>query len=275
MLALKKLNGEMVELNLSDKSVIVTGSGSNIGRAIALAFGKEGARVVVADIDAKRCEYVAKEVLAAGAVDVMALPMDVTNWDSVHTGIAEVQAGFGKVDVLVNNVGWVLDGLFVDKPRSEWEREIQMNLWSNINCTRAVLDGMIKLGSGSIVNIGSDAGRMGEYRQAVYAATKGAVIALSKTLARENGKFGIRFNTVCPGTTMPDSTEDTGEQSMWANALKEWNTPEMRERIAKLYPMRRIGRPVDVANAVLFLASDVSSFVTGQTLSVSGGYTMM
>ena len=264
-----------MQLNLTGKSVIVTGSGSNIGRAIALAFAGEGARVVVADIDEKRCTHVAKEVLGAGALEVLAMPTDVTNWDSVQAGVAAVEAKFGQVDVLVNNVGWTLDRLFVDKPREEWEREIQLNLWSNINCTRAVLDGMIKRGAGAVVNIGSDAGRMGEYREAVYGATKAAVIAMSKSLARENGRRGIRFNTVCPGTTMPDRSDDAGEHSMWSNALKEWNTPEMRERIAKAYPLRRVGHPNDVANAVLFLASDASSFVTGQTLSVSGGYTMM
>jgi 2-hydroxycyclohexanecarboxyl-CoA dehydrogenase len=264
-----------VQLNLNGKGVIVTGAGSNIGRAIALAFAREGARVVVAEIDEKRCAKVVDEARVAGAADAMPLVVDVTNWEQVQQGVARVEESFGPVDVLVNNVGWVIDGLFVEKPREQWEREIQLNLWSNINCTRAVLDGMMKRGSGSIVNIGSDAGRMGEYRQAVYGATKAAVMAMTKTLARENGKRGIRFNTVCPGTTMPESLDEVGERSIWANHLKDWNTPEMRERISKLYPMRRIGRPEDIANAVLFMASDVSSFVTGQTLSVSGGYTMM
>lgn len=265
----------ILNLNLVDKSVIVTGSGSNIGRAIALAFAREGAKVAIVDIDQAQCNKVAKEAQTGGASQVLAIPTDVTDWEAVQAMVSLVEFEFGQIDVLVNNVGWTLDRLFIDKPRQEWEREIQLNLWSNINCTRAVLDGMIKRCAGSIVNIGSDAGRMGEFREAVYGATKAGVIALSKSLARENGRKGIRFNTVCPGTTMPDSDEEIGEQSIWATGMKEWNTPEMRERISKAYPLRRVGRPEDVSNAVLFMASDASSFITGQTLSVSGGYTMM
>jgi 2-hydroxycyclohexanecarboxyl-CoA dehydrogenase len=264
-----------MDLQLAGKSVIVTGSGSNIGRAIALAFAREGAKVAIADIDTRQCEKVAQQAKDAGASEVLALPTDVTHWEQVQKLAASVNQTFGGIDVLVNNVGWTFDRLFMEKPREEWEKEIQLNLWSNINCTRAVLDTMVKAGKGSVVNIGSDAGRMGEFREAVYGATKAGVIAMSKSLAREYGRKGVRFNTVCPGTTMPDSDEDIGERSIWATGMKEWNTPDMRERIAKAYPLRRVGRPDDISNAVLFIASDCASFVTGQTLSVSGGYTMM
>ena len=126
------------------------------------------------------------------------------------------------------------------------------------------------------MSIGSDAGRMGEFREAFYAACKGGVVALSKSLARELGRKNIRFNVVCPGMTLPDSKDTISEQSLWSNDLmSQLNTPEMRERIAKAYPLRRVGRPEDIAAAVMFLASDAASFITGQTLSVSGGYTMM
>jgi 2-hydroxycyclohexanecarboxyl-CoA dehydrogenase len=145
-----------------------------------------------------------------------------------------------------------------------------------INCTRAVLDGMIARGSGAIVSMGSDAGRIGEFREGVYAACKAGVIALTKTLAREVGRHGIRLNVVCPGMTMPESDEEISGISMWAaETNRQWRTPEMKARIAKAYPLRRIGRAEDVAGAVVFLASDAASFITGQTLSVSGGYTMM
>jgi 2-hydroxycyclohexanecarboxyl-CoA dehydrogenase len=264
-----------MDLGLANRSVIVTGSGSNIGRAIALAFAKEGAKVAVVDIDAIRCEKVGEEARTAGASAILAVRTDVTDWPDVQRMIRRVETQWGQVDVLVNNVGWTHDRLFMDKPRDEWEKEIQLNLWSNINCTRAVLDGMLERSAGSIVNIGSDAGRMGEFREAVYGATKAGVIALAKSLSREIGPKGVRFNTVCPGTTMPDSDDEIGENSIWAKDMRDWNTPAMRERIAKAYPLRRIGRPEDIANAVLFMASDVSSFITGQTLSVSGGYTMM
>jgi 2-hydroxycyclohexanecarboxyl-CoA dehydrogenase len=264
-----------MDLQLAGRSAIVTGGGSNIGRAISLAFAREGAALTIADVDETQARKVAAEALQHGAKSADAIKTDVTDWDSVQAMAAEVEKRVGKIDVLVNNVGWTHDKLFVEKPRAEWEREIQLNLWGNINCTRAVLDGMIKRRAGVIVSIGSDAGRMGEYREAVYGACKAGVIALSKSLAREVGRHGIRFNVVCPGTTLPASDEEIGERSIWSTVMKEWNTPEMREKISKLYPLRRIGRPDDVAAAVLFLASDSASFITGQTLSVSGGYTMM
>jgi 2-hydroxycyclohexanecarboxyl-CoA dehydrogenase len=265
-----------MELNLADKSVVVTGGGSNIGRAISLAFARERAHVTIADIDEAQGAKVAREAEGAGAASAAVVRTDVTRWDQVHAMVLSVEQRLGRLDVLVNNVGWTLERLFVEKTREEWEKEVGLNLWGMINCTRAVLDGMIARQSGAIVSMGSDAGRMGEFREAVYAACKGGVIALTKSLAREVGRYGIRLNVVCPGMTVPDSEEEFGGQSMWAQETnRAWSTPEMRARIAKAYPLRRIGRPEDIAPAVLFLASDAASFVTGQTLSVSGGYTMM
>jgi 2-hydroxycyclohexanecarboxyl-CoA dehydrogenase len=265
-----------MELNLASKSVIVTGGGSNIGRAISLAFAREGSRVAIADIDDGQARKVAAEAERLGAKGIAAVRTDVTKWESVQAMVKEVESRFGGVDVLVNNVGWTLDRLFVEKTREEWEKEVQLNLWGMINCTRAVLDGMIARKAGAIVSMGSDAGRMGEFREGVYAACKAGVIALSKSLAREVGRHGIRLNVVCPGMTMPDSEEEVGGLSMWAaDVNKQWQTPEMRARIAKVYPLRRLARPDDITGAVLFLASDAAGFITGQTLSVSGGYTMM
>jgi 2-hydroxycyclohexanecarboxyl-CoA dehydrogenase len=265
-----------MELNLKGKSVIVTGGGSNIGRAISLAFAREGTHVTIAEIDAGQGEKVAVEARKAGAASAVVVPTDVTKWESVQAMAREVEGRTGRVDVLVNNVGWTLDRLFIEKERAEWEKEVQLNLWGMINCTRAVLDGMIARKGGVIVSMGSDAGRMGEFREAVYGACKAGVIALTKSLAREVGRHGIRLNVVCPGMTMPASEEEFGDLSMWAAEVnRAWGTPEMQARIAKVYPLRRIGKPEDVTGAVVFLASDAASFVTGQTLSVSGGYTMM
>src|SRR5207244_8547698 len=206
----------------------------------------------------------------------IALSTDGTRWESVQATVRAVEERFGRVDVLVNNVGWTRDALFVEKTRDEWEREVQINLWGMINCTRAVLDGMIARKGGAIVSMGSDAGRMGEFREGVYGACKAGVIALSKSIAREVGKFGIRLNVVCPGMTMPSGDEEIGGLSMWqAQENRAWMTDEMRARIGKAYPLRRVARPDDVTGAVLFLASDQAGFITGQTLSVSGGYTMM
>jgi len=264
-----------MQLNLAGKTVIVTGAGSNIGRAIALAFARERSNVVVAEIDETQGGKTAAEAAALGT-PALAVRTDVTRWDSVQAMVRAVEERFGRVDVLVNNVGWTRDALFVDKPHEEWEREIQLNLWGMIHCTRAVLDGMIARKGGAIVSMGSDAGRMGEFREGVYGACKAGVIALSKSIAREVGKYGIRLNVVCPGMTMPKTDEEIGELSMWqARENRAWMTPEMQARIAKVYPLRRVATPEDVTGAVIFLASDAASFVTGQTLSVSGGYTMM
>ena len=264
-----------MELNLAGKTVIVTGAGSNIGRAIALAFARERSNVVVAEIDETQGGKTAAEAAVLGA-QALAIGTDVTRWESVQAMVRAVEDRFGGVDALVNNVGWTRDALFVDKPREEWEREVQINLWGMINCTRAVLDGMIARKGGAIVSMGSDAGRMGEFREGVYGACKAGVIALSKSIAREVGKYGIRLNVVCPGMTMPRTDEEIGELSMWqAQENRAWRTPEMQARIAKAYPLRRVATPDDVTGAVIFLASDAASFITGQTLSVSGGYTMM
>jgi 2-hydroxycyclohexanecarboxyl-CoA dehydrogenase len=264
-----------MQLNLAGKTVIVTGAGSNIGRAIALAFARERSNVVVAEIDETQGGKTAAEAAALGA-QALAVHTDVTRWESVQAMVRAVEDRFGRVDVLVNNVGWTRDALFVDKPHEEWEREIQLNLWGMIHCTRAVLDGMIARKGGAIVSMGSDAGRMGEFREGVYGACKAGVIALSKSIAREVGKYGIRLNVVCPGMTMPRTDEEIGELSMWqAQENRAWMTPEMQARIAKVYPLRRVATPEDVTGAVVFLASDAAGFVTGQTLSVSGGYTMM
>ena len=264
-----------MELNLAGKTVVVTGAGSNIGRAIALAFARERSNVVVAEIDEAQGGKTAAEAAALGA-PAIAIRTDVTKWESVQGMVRAVEQRFGRVDVLVNNVGWTRDALFVEKTREEWEREVQINLWGMINGTRAVLDGMIARKAGAIVSMGSDAGRMGEFREGVYGACKAGVMALSKSIAREVGKFGIRLNVVCPGMTMPASDDEIGALSMWqAEENRAWRTPEMQARIAKAYPLRRVATPEDVTGAVLFLASDAAGFITGQTVSVSGGYTMM
>jgi 2-hydroxycyclohexanecarboxyl-CoA dehydrogenase len=264
-----------MDLNLAGKTVIVTGGGSNIGRAISLAFARERVNLAIAEIDEGQGQKVAAEAAALGAKALTART-DVTKWNDVRAMVGTVEERFGRVDVLVNNVGWTHDALFMEKTREEWEKEIQLNLWGMINCTRAVLEGMVQRRSGAIVSMGSDAGRMGEFREGVYGACKAGVMALSKSLAREVGKYGIRLNVVCPGMTMPEADEEVGALSMWnAQENRAWMTPEMRARIAKAYPLRRLAAPNDVTGAVLFLASDQAGFITGQTLSVSGGYTMM
>ena len=264
-----------MDLGLRGKNVIVTGGGSNIGRAIVHAFAAEGCNLTIAELSAAHGEMVAAEVSALDAGGrVKVIESDVTDHGLVASMVEQSIAEFGGVDVLVNNAGWTVDRLFLEKPREEWEKEVNVNLWGAINCVHAALPHMIERGSGSIICISSDAGRMGEYREAVYSACKAGVIALSKSIARETGRYGLRVNVVCPGLVVPPESESISGESMW-NQMRSIFTEEVQERARRAYPLRRLATGKEVANAVVFLASDAASFITGQTLSVSGGYTMM
>ena len=177
--------------------IVVTGAGSNIGRSIAHTFAREGTNVVIADVSEQDGRKVAGEVsdLGGGALFIRT---DVTRPDEIEAMLKKALDEFEKIDILINNVGWDHLGLFLEKPREEWVREVDLNFWSVINCTRAVLVHMVKQKKGAIVNISSDAGRMGEYQEAVYSGCKGAVIALTKSLAREVGRYGIRLHGNIP-----------------------------------------------------------------------------
>lgn len=260
-----------MDLGLSGASVVVSGGASNIGRAISLGFAGEGANVVVADID----EVQAKRVVSgASGGSVVARLTDVTDPESVEATVEFTIATFGSIDVLVNCAGWTIDRLFLDKPREEFEKEIAIDVWGFINFTRPVLARMVERRKGRVVSIASDAGRIGEWREAVYSGTKASVIAMSKAIAKEVGKYGITLNVVCPGFT-PGDPETSGADSIWRGEQGEQFTPEVLEKIARSYPLRRLGQPEDVVAPVLLFASDRASYITGQTLSVSGGYTMM
>ncbi|MCL5961507.1 MAG: SDR family oxidoreductase [Chloroflexi bacterium] len=261
-----------MDLGLRDKTVIVTGGGSNIGRAVSIGFAREGAKLVIADIDQAQAEKVAALIREIGG-QCTTVKTDVTNWDSVQQMVRTALDAYQQIDVLVNCVGWTIDRLFVEKPREEWEKEVAVNFWSAINCVRAVIDHMIERKSGSIVSIASDAGRIGEYREVVYSGCKGGVIAMSKSLAREVGRHGIRLNVVCPGLT-PGKEDEVGDSSLWKTQAVYMSSDAL-EAAKKVYPLRKLGQPEDTANAVIFLASDrCAGHITGQTLSVSGGYSM-
>ena len=263
-----------MDLALAGKAVLVTGGGSNIGRGICLAFVAEGSNVVIVDLDEDQARKVEKEANAMGAGGrVLVLKTDVTKLNEVKATFEKALAEFGKVDVLVNSVGWDIPQLFTETTPELWEKIISLNYRHQINCIHTVLPHMIERKYGSIVSIGSDAGRVGEFKESIYAGCKAGVIALSKAIAREVGRYGIRLNVVCPGLTAPKA-EDFGKDSMWKDLFPVY-TPEILEKAAKNYPLRRIGKAEDIAKAVLFLASDAASFITGQTLSVSGGYSMM
>lgn len=263
-----------MDLNLKAKSVVVTGGGSNIGRAIVLAFAAEGANITIADIESEQAEKVAAMALKLGASGAQVVKTDVTNLEQVTAMFAAAKGKFGAVDVLVNNVGWDKLMYFTQTTPDLWQKLIQINYLGVLNCTKAVLDIMIPQKSGAIVSLSSDASRQGEPREAVYGGLKAAVNSFMKTIAKENGRYGIRCNVVCPGVTVPESAEETSDKSMW-HVPGEMFTDEQLGKIPSVLPLRRIGRPADIAGPVVFLSSSVAAYITGQVLSVSGGYSMV
>jgi 2-hydroxycyclohexanecarboxyl-CoA dehydrogenase len=241
---------------LDGRITIVTGAGRGIGKAIAGKLAAEGATVVVTDLDAASAEQTAAELPGA-----MAIQTDVTDRPGVQAMADRVTQEFGRIDVLVNNAGWDKASPFLESDPADWDRAIAINLYGVLHACKAVLPVMAAQSSGAVVNLGSDAGRVGSSGEAVYSAAKGGIIALTKSLAREMARHQIRINCVCPGPT------DTALFASFAG-------PGLREALTKAIPFRRLGQPADVANVVAFLASDEASFVTGQTVSVSGGLTM-
>lgn len=245
--------------DLDGRVAVVTGGGGGIGAAIATALSAAGAAVAVWDLDGGRAKEVA-ESLKGRAVGV---EVDITRRPSVEEAVGVTEDRLGPVDVLVNNAGIDKIEPFLDSEEVTWERVVSVNLLGSIRCCHVIIPGMVERGQGRVVNIASDAGRVGSSGEAVYSGTKGGVIAFSKALARETAAKGITVNVVCPGPT------DTALLDQVAVASQK-----LYDSLAKAVPMRRIGQPSDIAPAVVFLASDGAAYITGQTLSVSGGLTM-
>jgi 2-hydroxycyclohexanecarboxyl-CoA dehydrogenase len=244
---------------LEDKIAIVTGAGQGIGRAIAEKLAAEGATVVATDVN----EATAKETAATIGGSAVGIRTDVTSRESVDAMVAQVRARFDRIDVLVNNAGWDKAGPFVDSDPADWDRVIAINLYGVLHTSRAVLPLMIGQKSGSVVNLASDAGRVGSSGEAVYSAAKGGVIAFTKATAREMARYQVNANCVCPGPT---------DTALFASMGGD--DPKLREALTRAIPFRRLADPTDLANAVAFLASDEAAYITGQTVSVSGGLTM-
>lgn len=264
-----------MDLGLKNQSVVVTGGGSNIGRAIVLAFAREGAQVTIGDIDPAQAETTAAEARRVGAAGVQVVPTDVTDLGQVEAMFRAAADRYGPVDTLVNNVGWDQLMFFTQTTPEFWHKIIQVNYVGVLNCTKVALETMIRRNTGAIVSISSDASRQGEPREAVYGGMKAAINSFMKTIAKENGRYGIRCNVVCPGLTLPEAEGDVGGTSMWHDPTGMF-TPEQVEKVAKALPLRKVGRPSDIANAVVFFASpSAAGHVTGQVLSVSGGYSMV
>ena len=250
---------------LKDRGIVVTGAASGIGRAIALRLAAEGAAVGVWDLNADLAETTAREIRASGA-RADAYVVDITDHTKVRDAVAEFERTRGGVAALVNCAGWDRMARFVDTDPQLWRKIVDINLFGALNVLHAVLPGMVARKFGRIVNIASDAGRVGSSGEAVYSACKGGLIALGKTLAREHIHDGIVINTVCPGPT------DTPLLAAMATdgGLGEKVVPKLERAM----PMRRLAQPDDYPGAVAFLLSDDAAYITGQTLSVSGGLTM-
>jgi len=245
---------------LNGKSVIVTGGGGAIGGAICRRFASYGARVGVFDKNLDAAKKVAADI--GGFVS----GVDIADYGAVGSAILHFEREVGPTDILVNNAGWDRFANFVDTTPDLWDQLIAINLKGPLNMSHFVLKGMVARGSGRIVNIASDAGRVGSSQEAVYSACKGGIIAFTKTVAREVARRGITLNAVCPGPT------DT--PLLAAVAGDDERGQKVRAALVGAIPMKRVGQPEDIPGAVCFLASDDAAFITGQTISVSGGLTM-
>ena len=248
------------------RTALISGGGGGIGRAVALALARTGTSVAVADIAKDNAEKVKGEAQNLG-VSAMACPVDLTKKPEVDRMVEEIFARFGRIDILVNCQGWDRLEPFVDSNEETWEKLLAINFKSVLYTARAVLPKMIAQSSGKVVNISSDAGRVGSSWEAVYAGAKGAVIAFSKTIAREVARYKINVNVVCPGLTETPLLQAVRTQSE--------QTGRIIEAVTKATPFRRPAQPEEIAEAVLFLTSPAADFITGQTLSVSGGLTMV
>ena len=243
-------------MNFKGKTILVTGAASGIGQACAAAFAAAGGSVILTDINEEAGEAAAKALSGARF-----MKLDVTERFECEALAAQVEKEAGGLDVLVNAAGWDIIQPFMDNTPEYWAKIMAINFMGPVQLTRAMLPMLIDSGSGRIVNVSSDAGRVGSFGETVYAGAKGGIIAFTKSLAREMTRKNIRVNCICPG---PTDTPLFASQS-----------EKMQEALKNAIPMKRVAKASEVADGVLYFASDRSSFVTGQVLSVSGGLTMV
>ena len=250
---------------LQTKTIMVTGGGGGIGGATCRRFAAAGAKVAVLDRNLAAAKVTADAIEAAGGT-ALAVACDITRREDVDKAVADVIARLGAIDVLVNNAGWDIFKPFTKTQPVEWERLIAINLTGALHMHHAVLPGMVARQAGRIINIASDAARVGSSGEAVYAACKGGLVAFSKTIAREHARHGITVNVVCPGPT---------DTALFADYKEGAGDPvKLEEAFRRAIPLGRIGQPDDLPGAILFFASDDAAYITGQVLSVSGGLTM-
>jgi len=249
---------------LKDKTVLLTGGANGIGAAIARRLGEEGCVVGILDLDGAGAEKVAGEIKGKGG-RASAHAVDISDHQAVERTVAAFGSASGPVSFLVNNAGWDRAANFLDTTPEFWTKIVAINLYGPLNVSHVVLKGMAARGFGRVVNIASDAGRVGSSGEAVYSACKGGMIAFSKTMSRELVSKGIIINTICPGPT---------DTAILRSFLEGPDGAKIAEGLKRAIPMRRLGQPEDYPGLVAFLLSDDASYITGQTISVSGGLTM-
>ena len=249
---------------LKDRTVLVTGGANGIGAAIARRLAEEGCAVGILDMDAAAGEKLAGEIKAAGGRASLHA-VDITDYAAVARAVEAFEAAVGPVAFLVNNAGWDRAASFLDTTPEFWRQVVAINLFGPLNMTHAVLRGMAARGFGRVVNIASDAGRVGSSGEAVYSACKGGIIALTKTVARELVGKGVILNTICPGPT---------DTAILRSFLEGPDGTRIAEGLKRAIPMKRLGVPEDYPGLVAFLLSDDAGYITGQTISVSGGINM-
>jgi 2-hydroxycyclohexanecarboxyl-CoA dehydrogenase len=250
---------------LKNKVVVVTGAGGGIGKALCQRFCEEGARVVAVDVNADALAQLSAS-LKESDMHVTAVKLDITDHGAVKQAIDTVAGELGGIDALVNNAGWDVAAQFLETTPEFWSKVIAINLVGPLNLHHAVLPWMVKAKHGKIINISSDAGRVGSSGESVYSACKGGVIAFSKTIARECARNNINVNVVCPGPT---------DTALLQSFLGEGEFGQkIYEGLKRAIPLKRLGQPADIPGIVGFLASDDANFITGQVISVSGGLTM-
>jgi 2-hydroxycyclohexanecarboxyl-CoA dehydrogenase len=270
-----------MDLGLKDKTAVVTGGGQGVGRAICKELAAEGVRVAVNDLVAARADKVVAEIVEAGGI-ALAVPADITDATQVEEMLSRANKELGPVTILVNNAGIIPERRekggrtprFLDQPIADWAKIVNLNLFGTMHCCRVALPSMVKEGGGSIINIISEAGRVGEANMAVYSGAKGAIAAFGKALAREHGRDRIIVNSVALGAVSHEGIKDG---PLHIDATVENN--ELLGRVLALYPigkgLGRLSRPDDVSAIVAFLASNRALFITGQTIGASGGFTMV
>ena len=246
-------------MRLTGKVALITGAAQGIGKAVALLLARHGADIVVSDINLEKAEETAKEIESIGP-KAMAIKVNVASLNDVERMVEAVLKKFGRIDILINNAGITRDKLILRMTEEDWDIVLNVNLKGTFNCTKAVVRHMAKQRSGKIVSIASVVGEMGNAGQVNYAASKAGVIGLTKTIAREFAQRGINVNAIAPGYIETPMTEVLSDK--------------VKEELKRLIPMERLGKPEDVAEAVLFLVSEESNYITGQVLNVNGGIYM-